>query len=1047
VAASSPLVRQVCTLIDEDPTAPLVVFLPRRQLGLALQAAVARRRGASAGLTATTLQEQARTVAEVPLLAAGRTALSPGPRFFLTLEIIRGLSDPQQEALLGDQPRAGLAGPLARTFTTLRAHGITPEAYRRAADDDPQRRAQATAFARYRDQLDEHAYVDAPALLQTATRLVRDGRVSPGATRYAVLDTVSLTGREHAFLSALAAEAPASPGLWRLGVRPPTEADANRPSSLAAAQFEEAPSPAPRTAEGLGRVVLDPQHDMTPATAERIRFWTATGTRREVQAVFEDLLAQDRPLDTVELAYTTPAPYLPLIDSLAERYDLPVSLSGGRAVDATRPGQALGGFFDWVATGGAIPDLIELLRAGLLQVDRPIGGGDDPADTLDGRALATLLAQRRYADDPTTHPDTLAQWADRVTNDLRDLTAGADAGAWVDRRRATLHDTRARIEAAQAVVEELLALAHLDDHTPVSTTEFAASAETVLERFGPTPAPSDEEDERTPDQAARNRLIERLRTLAEAAPDRRERPRRLARTFTNWLSLSPYVRAQRPQPGRIHVVPLESAGVADRDHLYVVGLDAASVSTTMADDPLLDDAHRGRLAEAVGAPLPRAHAAPDREDVRTRQALARHTGTLTLAASTYDLGEGEDLFEAPLYLRLKEASQAARGAADDAADPQVRHHPLTPDRPVVLSRLDRWTSRPGPGPDALDDALEHDVPWIRDGLQAAAARASTAYTPYDGLLEDDAYPGLNPLARNRPVTAGQLESYARGPFAYFLRHVLDVEPLDEPALDDVAWLDARGRGAVLHETFRRFMDALRRRPTREDEPRLREHFDAALEARRDEHPPPSEVVYATTRRALWQNALLFLRVEAADDDGTTPAGFEVGFGYPPHRRQPQDYADAPTLSLGDLSFALRGRVDRIDRGPDGRLSLWDYKTGSARRYDATDLLDGGRHLQWALYAYALEGLTGQPVERAGYFFTNTDEMGKRIAAAPAAHREAVADRLQQIAAAIEAGAFPVTDADDLRYSFDPLFPSFGDRRSQLRAKDWPDDRPVPPALQ
>jgi hypothetical protein len=40
----------------------------------------------------------------------------------------------------------------------------------------------------------------------------------------------------------------------------------------------------------------------------------------------------------------------------------------------------------------------------------------------------------------------------------------------------------------------------------------------------------------------------------------------------------------------------------------------------------------------------------------------------------------------------------------------------------------------------------------------------------------------------------------------------------------------------------------------------------------------------------------------------------------------------------------------------------------------------------------------------------------------------------------------VTDADDLRYSFDLLFHDDGERRKQLTAKTWPDDRPAPPAL-
>jgi len=135
----------------------------------------------------------------------------------------------------------------------------------------------------------------------------------------------------------------------------------------------------------------------------------------------------------------------------------------------------------------------------------------------------------------------------------------------------------------------------------------------------------------------------------------------------------------------------------------------------------------------------------------------------------------------------------------------------------------------------------------------------------------------------------------------------------------------------------------------------------------------------------------------------------------------------------------------VDKLTDGTFGLWDYKTGSAASYDEGNLVEDF-HLQWALYAYAYEALEGATVGTAGYFFTSTGEMGKRVAAAPDAHREAVARVLDQISEGITTGAFPMTDADALRYSYDRLFHDYGERRKQLNAKSWPDDRPAPPRL-
>lgn len=1025
-----------------------MVFVPRWQLGAALQQAVARSRGRAAGLQVTPLADYARSLTELALHTEGQTELDPGPQFFLTARVLHQLDEGQQSALSGDQPLSGMIAPLARTFATLRTHDVSPAAYRTEADGSARRAAQAEAFARYEDLLDQHDLYDEAHLFESATTKVEEEHVDLSATVWAVEETVTLSTVEHRFLTALRRHQRERPSLYRIGTnRLSGSDDSDRsvppPRRTAAARFPDAPRPGTNagTPGSSAEFPLFVETSPDDRTGSGLRFWTATGSRREVQAVFEDVLDRGRPLDTVEIAYTSSDPYLPLIDALAERYEIPVSLSVGRSIEATRPGQALRGFFDWIASGCPIPNLIGLLRADLIRVDEPIG--DDHSGPLDSPRAAALLAEKRYPEDCRDYADTFAAWRASLESEADDIEEAADA-SWAADSARRRRDRAAAVRTLDGVVDDLLTFAEMNERGPVRPTDLASGAENLLEEYGPTPRPTGPEEERSADEVARNRLIERLQAIDERDDDLRLSPRRLARRMKTWLGLSPYVRARRPQPGRAHVVPLESAGYADRDHLYVVGLDASSTRAAAPDDPLLSDEEREALSDPT-RPLPLRRDQADAEAWRTRHALARHAGSLTLSASTHDLATDEDLFEAPLYLRLKEADQAARDVECDAEDPAVTHHPLAADAATLLSDLDGWTRRAPPSPEILDDAYTSRFPWIQEGLEAAEARASETYTPYDGLLSPRSYPGLDPLSRSRPVSAGQLETYAQAPYAYFLRHVLEVAPREEPALDDVAWLDARGRGGVLHDTFKRFMAALDRRPTWNDASRLREVFDTVIEEKRADLPPPNEVVFASTRRQLWTDAALFLRAEAARPDDHTPHAFEVGFGYPPHRRADGDYEDAPLLSFDDFSFTLRGRIDRVDQLDDGSFGLWDYKTGSSRRYDEADLL-GDHHLQWALYAYAFEALENETVSVAGYFFTSADEMGKRISASPDAHRRDVAATLKQASDGITAGAFPVTDADDLRYSFDLLFHDDGERRKQLTAKTWPDDRPAPPAL-
>jgi RecB family exonuclease len=71
------------------------------------------------------------------------------------------------------------------------------------------------------------------------------------------------------------------------------------------------------------------------------------------------------------------------------------------------------------------------------------------------------------------------------------------------------------------------------------------------------------------------------------------------------------------------------------------------------------------------------------------------------------------------------------------------------------------------------------------------------------------------------------------------------------------------------------------------------------------------------------------------------------------------------VDLGDgRTLRVSGRIDRIDRRPDGTLVLRDYKTGRAPRDDG-GLFRGGRQLQIPFYVLAAARIfPGQPVVEA-----------------------------------------------------------------------------------
>ena len=76
--------------------------------------------------------------------------------------------------------------------------------------------------------------------------------------------------------------------------------------------------------------------------------------------------------------------------------------------------------------------------------------------------------------------------------------------------------------------------------------------------------------------------------------------------------------------------------------------------------------------------------------------------------------------------------------------------------------------------------------------------------------------------------------------------------------------------------------------------------------------------------------------------------------------------------------AFRGAVDRVDPTADGRLFVFDYKTGSAwHAFDEDDPFDGATKLQLPVYALAALDVAvaapGSPVEAYYWFVGRGDD--------------------------------------------------------------------------
>jgi ATP-dependent helicase/nuclease subunit B len=177
-----------------------------------------------------------------------------------------------------------------------------------------------------------------------------------------------------------------------------------------------------------------------------------------------------------------------------------------------------------------------------------------------------------------------------------------------------------------------------------------------------------------------------------------------------------------------------------------------------------------------------------------------------------------------------------------------------------------------------------------------------------GVVQHIAKPAPKPPREARPtaLSVTEVESWLRDPYTIYARHILGLRPLDVVDLPP----GASDRGIMIHGALGEFTKTFAAGLPDDTEATLigigRRHF-AALE----DYPEARAFWWPRFERiarwfANWERER---RAEVAALAAETFGVIEI--------------------PLGERSFTLRARADRIERRSDGSVALLDYKTGQA----------------------------------------------------------------------------------------------------------------------
>ncbi len=431
------------------------------------------------------------------------------------------------------------------------------------------------------------------------------------------------------------------------------------------------------------------------------------------------------------------------------------------------------------------------------------------------------------------------------------------------------------------------------------------------------------------------------------------------------------IAAPEPPDAPVVVLSADAARALSFEHVFLVGLAEKAWPRRGRRHPFFTDAERADLRRA-GVDLADTGDDAQREMLRFYLAATRAEQTLTLSYPSLDDSGRPQL--ASHYVDEVRALFAA-GAGGEPAVPTDEVGVRDLDLPTAKARSRRellagtmfalWG--PGENPDldrdlAVLDGLSDDGPDVEAAVAGLAAEwereHGEAFGPFDGCL---AAPGILETLRSRfpggsTMSANRLEQFGGCPFAFLAADLLGLECREEPS-PDLAPLDL---GLIYHGLLERFFRAAQEDKTLDGrvtpetlaaatallEATAQGYFARLEEAGRVRSP----ALWTVQRRHILRDASGLLAWHAEKLAEWQAAETERTFG------PDADGTPAVAVSTGHGPLHLRGRIDRVDRGPGGGYQVVDYKSGTGA--PAKKGMAAGTSFQLPVYLTAAEALFG-----------------------------------------------------------------------------------------
>ena len=757
------------------------------------------------------------------------------------------------------------------------------------------------------------------------------------------------------------------------------------------------------------------------ATVEALSVSDADDEVRHAVRAVVDAARAGTPLGRCAIVYGVESPYVRLISDALDAAGIPRCGATSRTVETSLLGRSLLDMLALRDRGFSRRVVMAWLAGAPVSVRRPDpdadGGGPD-GEAGDGPAArhgwqgVPSAAWEREARAARVESG-IDSWRRRLTRYAEDCTAEADHHA-ADEEQAWRGDRHRRSAERSLELLSFVEELHADlDPRPAPRTwaELAGWCQKLIQKYLGGRLRRNWPDEERQMAERVDRAVSRLGDL-DGTDDEPS-----VAAFGRSLRLE--LEGAKHRHGRLGtgvlVGPVDLALGVELDLAVVCGMAEGTFPARRNDDALLPD--RERLV--AGGDLP-ARADRPGDDHRALLAVVAAAERSLLLHPRGDLRRAAD--RSPSRWLTEEAGDAQEVPSFVAGLRRTGFpaHAQEYDTRCVLDWHDARTRTASGWSELAQIPGVRQRPELLRGIELRRARMSSRLTRFDGNLAAGDLRGAvlaHPASASEATSASRLEMWAGCPHAYFMRHVLRVEAVDDA--DDDHRISPLERGSLVHRILERWLaEAIAEGAVPAPGARWPESWRAHLLAVGEQDCDRLAARGLVGRRLYWdhdrrQILADLVRFLDFDDEqrahyGSQPAAVELGFGMPHSASGPV------SVEIGNgRSVSVRGSIDRVDATPHGGLLVVDYKTGSAdayRKLGPDDPTLGGHRLQLVLYDLAARSLLDIADTAHGhgaYWFVSTKGQFSDVGYATNAARQQVLGAVNTIVDGVGDGLFPL----------------------------------------